>query len=220
MRIVLVNGSPKSKDSASEVLLSMLKNHLSGEITEYRWNKPEISEEEARTISESDAVVLAFPLYIDSIPSHLMRCLVQVEASAKKAGIRNNSGINASGVNTPIIYVIVNNGFFQGKQNIPAIECMEHWCRHCGFSFGQAIGVGGGGMLNAIKGIPDGHGPKKGISKCLAEMGANIMGQKPGKNDTLEPDYPAFLYKFQAEYGWRYSAKKNGLKRKDLDRRL
>lgn len=209
MKTVLINGSPKQKDSASEVILSMLKNYLSGEVIEYAWNKKTVTDAEIETLLESDAVVFAFPLYIDSIPSHLLYCLMQVEEYAKKFGNKK----------MPMIYVVVNNGFFEGKQNRLAMECMEHWSKRCGFRFGQALGIGGGGMLNAIKGVPDGYGPKKRMSAYLMEMGRNITEQKSGENHTLELNYPAFLYKFQAEMGWRMSAKQNGLKGKDLNRR-
>lgn len=81
-----------------------------------------------------------------------------------------------------------------------------------GFLLGQAIGIGGGGMINSIKSIPDGYGPKKNITLALNELGKNIMERKTGKIHVFEPNYPALAYKWQAEYGWRMMVKKNGLK--------
>ena len=39
------------------------------------------------------------------------------------------------------------------------------------------------------------------------------------KIETVLPGFPKFMYKMAAEMGWRDSAKKNGLKVSDLDRR-
>lgn len=208
MKITMINGSPKQKDSASGAILSMLREYFGQEVTEYSWNKMQAEERELQELVESDAIVIAFPLYIDSIPSHLLRCLIQVEEYTHLHQKQKETRV----------YVIVNNGFFQGKQNVPAIEVMEHWAGRCGFLFGQAIGIGGGGMINSIKSIPDGHGPKKNITLALNELGKNIMERKTGKIHVFEPNYPALAYKWQAEYGWRMMAKKNGLKRRDLDR--
>ena len=208
MKLTMINGSPKHKDSASGAILSMLREDLGQEVTEYSWNKMQAEESQIQEVVESDAIVIAFPLYIDSIPSHLLRCLIQVEEYTKLHHSQKETSV----------YVIVNNGFFQGKQNIPAIEVMEHWARRCGFLFGQAIGIGGGGMITSIKSIPAGHGPKKNITLALNELGRNIMERKSGSIRVIEPNYPALAYKWQAEHGWRMLAKKNGLKRRDLGR--
>ncbi len=100
------------------------------------------------------------------------------------------------------VYVIVNNGFFQRKQNVLAIEVMEYWAERCRFLFGQAIGIGGGGIINSIKFIPDGHGSQKNITLELNELEKNIMERKNGKIHVFETNYPALACKWQAEYGW------------------
>ena len=217
MKIAMVNGSPKAKDSASGAILSMLKEYCNQEVMEISLNKTQMKEQEIAELLKCDAIVIAFPLYIDSVPSHLLRCLVQVEEYVHLHGLKKE-------IKT---YVIINNGFFQGKQTLPAIEVMKHWADRCGFSFGKALGVGGGGMINYIKTVPEGHGPKKNLTRGLKEIAEDIAQMKT--NDTndntvsdrirvFELNYPAWAYKWQGEYGWRLSAKKNGLKRKDLDK--
>lgn len=213
MKITMINGSPKAINSASGTLLSLLRKECGQEIKEIVWNKTQVKEEELIEVLESDVLVIAFPLYIDSVPSHLLRCLMQAEEYVRLHGKRDSAGGKIR------VYVIVNNGFFQGKQNIPAIEVMKHWTDRCGFLFGQAVGVGGGGMISFIKAIPDGHGPKKNLTCALREMAGNIAQGRSGETLVFELNYPAFAYKWQAEYGWRASAKKNGLKRRDLDKR-
>lgn len=172
--------------------------------------QPQIDKQHIKELLESDSIVFAFPLYIDSIPSHLLRCLMQIEAYIQDQRIQSSL---LSKVN---IYVIVNNGFFQGKQNVLAIEVMQHWAKRCGFCFRQAVGIGGGGMIHVIQSIPDGHGPKKNISIALKEMAENIIQSKSGTVRFLEPNYPAWAYKWQAEFMWRAMIKKNGLKKKEI----
>lgn len=216
MKIAMVNGSPKAKDSASGAILSMLKGYCSQEVMEISLNRTQMKEQEMAELLKCDAIVIAFPLYIDSVPSHLLRCLVQIEEYVHLHGLEKE-------IKT---YVIINNGFFQGKQNLPAIEVMKHWTNRCGFSFGKALGVGGGGMIHFIKTIPEGQGPKKNLTRGLKEIAEDIAQMKTkGTNEVtsgtirvFELNYPAGAYKWQAEYGWRLSAKKNGLKRKDLDK--
>lgn len=208
MRITLVNASPKQKNSASAVVLAILKKYLGCEAAEFIWNKQSAEEKEIQEIIESDVIIFAFPLYIDSVPSHLLRCMIQVEEYAKKHPTEKK----------PMLYVILNNGFFQGKQNASAIEVMRHWAKHCGFLFGQAAGIGGGGMISFIQSVPDGHGPKKNICMVLKKMSENILEGKSGENLITEPNYPAWAYKMQAEYGWRAQARKNGLKARDLNK--
>lgn len=208
MKITMINGSPKAKDSASGMLLATLREYLGQEAAELTWNKMEAKEADLAELSDSDAVVIAFPLYIDSVPSHLLRCMMQAEEYMHAHEMKAKTKV----------YVIVNNGFFQGKQNLPVIEVMRHWADRCGFIFGQAVGIGGGGMLGAIRSIPDGHGPKKNITAALRELSGHILKCEAGRTLVLEPNYPAWAYKWQAQYGWRQMAKRNGLKLRDLGR--
>jgi len=210
MKIALINGSPKAQNSASELLLDMLKEYLPGEeVKEYVSNKVELSEKTIMELLQEEVLVFAFPLYIDSIPSHLLRCLEQVERTIKET--QKETG--------QMVYTIVNNGFFDGKQNVPAIECIKNWCSRCGFSFGQGIGIGGGGMIGEIKSIPNGYGPKRNVSRALKNLSENMQNKKSGTVMTLEFNYPAFLYKLQAEYGWRFMARKNGVKIRELNKK-
>ena len=123
-------------------------------------------------------------------------------------------------VTTKKVYVILNNGFFEGKQNRLAVENMEHWCNRVGFTMAQGIGIGGGGMLSGIEGVPYGKGPKARIGKALEAMATNILSGQGADFTFMEPNFPGVAYKLAAEIGWRQGIRKNGLKTKDLGRRL
>ena len=80
MKIVCINGSPKPSGSSSGVILKELKNLLKGlDIKEISVRKPELTEEMKAAVMDSECLVFAFPLYVDSIPSHLTAVLRQME---------------------------------------------------------------------------------------------------------------------------------------------
>jgi multimeric flavodoxin WrbA len=210
MKIALINGSPKAKNSASENILKSLKDLLINNhtISEYNFRKPSVDNKEIEQIETCDVIVLAFPLYVDGIPSHMVSCLYEMETRLKASPKRDIK-----------VYALVNCGFFEGIQNSLALEMVENWCEKCSVSFGQGIGVGAGGMLTAIANVPDGKGPKKNIYKALKELSNNISTFTSAKNIFVTPNFPRFAYKLAAEAGWRQVIKSNGLSRKDLSLR-
>ena len=210
MKVCLIYASPKAKESTSEVLIHMLKKEMGEEESkEYQWNQNCVSEEEIKELLESEVIVLAFPLYVDSLPSHLLRNLIQIEKAIKRQESSSK----------PKIYGIVNAGFFEGKQTLLAMECIKNWSKKCRFTFAGGIGIGGGGMIKAIQDLPNQSPPKKRIHQALKQLAENILQGKEEEIRTIDPQYPKLLYKLQAEHGWRIMAKRNGLKRKDLDKK-
>lgn len=81
----------------------------------YKISQSPLTEAQIAKIQSSDALIFAFPLYIDSIPSHLLRELLVLE----QRGFQEKK---------TKVYCIINNGFFEGEQNHVAIEQMKLWC--------------------------------------------------------------------------------------------
>lgn len=211
MKIALINGSPKFRNSASEIALNMMKEYLPAEqFEEYVFNKSQIEEEQLISVLQNDSLLFAFPLYVDGIPSQLFRCLMQIDEYVKTHPIAHSI----------MVYAVVNNGFFEGKQNTPALEEIRNWSKCCGFTFGQGIGIGGGGMLGYLQTIKGENGPKKSVALLMKEMCENILKKQSAPMKFAEPDYPAEEYKKSAEEGWRTQVQKNGLTIADLDRKL
>ena len=207
MKIALINGSPKNMESASGCLLQELKKFLGDdkEIAEYSFRKPQLNEEEMEQVAESNALVFAFPLYVDGIPSHLLSCIMQLESFL--------STIKEKDI---VVYTLVNCGFFEGHQTALAIEMMKNWCKKAGLRWGQGIGMGAGGMLQSVKNVPAGYGPKKDLGEALSKLVKNISERSSGEDIFIAANFPRFLYKLAAEMGWRKSIKANGLKTRDL----
>lgn len=207
MKAALINGSPKQESSASAVIVDELKSilHEDMRLTEYSFREPVVTMERMREMSECDVWIFAFPLYVGSIPSHLLSCLMQLEDYLTELEDKEIT-----------VYTVVNCGFYEARQNAPALEIMKNWCRKCGLIWGIGVGVGGGGMLPMLKEIPAGRGPRKRLSRALAELADDIKSRTAAPDILVKPGIPRFLYKAAAEMGWRQQIKKDGKEVKDL----
>ena len=102
MKICIINGSPKTGKSISELLIGYLMQFIKGnEVVTYNICKTGFSKIQFSQIQNSDVLIFAFPLYIDSINSCLLRFLAWLE----KRGFENNN---------IVVYCIINNGFYEG----------------------------------------------------------------------------------------------------------
>lgn len=206
MKIALINGSPKFKDSASGVILNSIKPKLGDNvIEEYAFRTNDISNDDLEQISRCNVLLFTFPLYVDGIPSHLLRCLYQME---RYFSSNKNNDI--------YVYAIVNIGFYEGKQAAIAIEIMNNWAGKVGLKWGQGIGIGGGGMMSMISNSTDSKGTMKDVHIALTVLAENILARKMADEIYTSPGIPRIAYKIGGEMGWRQSAKKNGLTIKDL----
>lgn len=202
-QIILINASPKRKDSASGAALKVLKDFLNqGNIAEYNFRKPQLPVE--FQIRDQDVLVFAFPLYVDGVPAHLVSCMAELEQRI----------IN---VNNIRVFAIANCGFYEATQNVNALEIIENWCERSHLQWQYGLGIGGGGMLPMIKKEAGIKGPLKSAAGELWAL-ADTIGQGAGKqeNHYVNPDFPRLLYKLAAEMGWRKRIRTNGGKRKDL----
>lgn len=205
MKICIINGSPKTSESTSGLLIGYLMPFIKeNEVITYNVCEMVFSKTQFSLIQCSDVLIFVFPLYIDSINSALLHFLIELQ---KKGFINKN--IN--------VYCIINNGFYEGQQNHVAASIMQNWCKATGLTYGQTLGIGAGEMLPFFKDIPLGHGPNKNIGIALQKLSQNILSLNQGEDLFISPDWPRFLWKIQASLCfWYPRAKKNGLKKKEL----
>lgn len=208
MLISILNGSPKTRKSTSELLINYLQHELKEQSTQVFHISGNIDKKQIDKLKISDVVVFVFPLYVDSIPSHVLRGLRKLEK--EKIG---DSGAR--------IFCVINNGFFEGTQNYIAIQQMKLWCQAVQLCWGQALGIGAGEMLPFIKDIPLGHGPNISLGKAIKEFTKNILNSSAGKDIFVTVNYPKFLWRIQSSIlVWLPRAKANGLKISDLFRKM
>lgn len=207
MRIALVNGSPKPKNSSSEILLNTLMTKLQDKsiISKHDFRKQSLDNKDLDLIQASDVLVIAFPLYVDGIPAQLLSCLMQMEESFK---LNANSNIS--------VYAIVNCGFYEGKQASIALDMIENLCISSGIKYMQGMGIGGGGMLPMLSESTEGKGPWNNLWNSINKFASNILSESSDENIFVSPNIPRFIYKIGGDAGWRRQGKANGLKPKDL----
>lgn len=204
MKITIIIGSPKIKESNSEIIVNTLIPLLSdNDIEMINLKRNSLSDLQFDRINNSDILLFAFPLYVDGIPSHLLRTLAELE----------NRQLSNKDI---MVYSIVNNGFFEGSQNHIALAQMKNWCSSVHFNWGQGVGIGAGEMQSFIKNVPLGHGPNKRIGNALKCLADNINNRKSGDDMLVSPDFPRFLWKKSGNTFWYKQAKENNLNRKDL----
>lgn len=208
MRIALINGSPKAKNSASGTLLEDIRRYVGekAELIEFGFHSSSVSTETIDELTSTDAWVFAFPLYVDGIPGQLLSCLIQLEeARIQNPEIR--------------IYGVANCGFYEGIQAELALQLLQNWCTKTGFLWGGGIGIGGGGGLAMMPKMQPGQGPKAPIDKALATLSEVILKKESQDNKYVSVAFPRFLYKLGAQMGWRQMIKANAGKVKDLKKR-
>lgn len=82
MNISIINGSPKPGKSTTELMIEYLIPFISENtvsihnINRANWDKIQFAEIGG---GGCDALIFAFPLYVDSIPSHMLRFLIELE---------------------------------------------------------------------------------------------------------------------------------------------
>lgn len=207
MIISLINGSPKAKDSCSQYLLSEIKNLLDedNEIYEFNTRAGILPTKSLETLRNSDALVIAFPLYFDSLPSHLLKFLEALEIYF------NNKDLSKIKV-----YAISNCGFYEGEQNKISLKIIENWCHKCGMIFAGGLGIGAGPVVKEFLNIKLGSGLKKNLGIALNNFCTNILNDSVYSNVYTTINYPKRLYILQGNLSWTSQAKKNGLKKQDI----
>ena len=135
-KTVLINCSPKKSLSVSGFIMKCAGLMLRGEKEYLHLRTPADREKILQALKTAGKVVFAVPLYVDSVPSHVLPFLKEMEAFCRENGLKLK------------VYVIANNGFIEGRQNEPLMQVMENFCARSGLEWCGGIGIGGGVMLN------------------------------------------------------------------------
>lgn len=139
MKTVLINCSPKKRFCASAYFIALQRLFVGGQKVTEHLRTPADHARILEQLKDADTAVFALPLYVDGIPSHVLRFLEQMEAFCRENKLRLN------------VYAIANNGFIEGRQNEPLMQSLEHFCARAGLSWGGGVGIGGGVMLNVSR---------------------------------------------------------------------
>jgi hypothetical protein len=99
-----------------------------------------------------------------------------------------------------------------------AVEILKNFALESGLDWGQALAIGGGGMLTTKTNFQ--HFPFKSLGRELQALADLIRRGDSGPDRLANPSFPALGYKFGAHWLWRWKAHKNKVKWRDLNKRL
>jgi multimeric flavodoxin WrbA len=209
-RAVLLVGSPRTKKSTSASLGDYLFEQLRTrglETQTVQIYTSLYSQDRMKAmfdaIDHADLMVLAFPLYVDSLPGPVTAALEKIAAHRKDNG-------------SPIRFAaIANCGFPEAKHNEAALAIASEFARQTGLSWmgGLALGAGEG----IVHGVPlnelDGRAiPLKAALDLTADA---LAGGNPiplsAKELLAKPIVPSWMYTLQGQFGWRQAAKQYGM---------
>ncbi len=139
MKTVFINCSPKKRFSASEYLLFLQRVLVGGKQAVETLRAPADHARILEQLRDAQAVVFCLPLYVDGVPSHVLRFLEEMEAFCGRNALRLS------------LYCVANNGYIEGRQNEPLMQVFEHFCTRAGLKWGGGVGIGGGVMLNVTR---------------------------------------------------------------------
>lgn len=211
MKRAYINGSPKPANSTSEFLLSAVKKQLQdpSDFFDYNVKKQKLTPEICAQLRDCDTWIMAFPLYVDGIPAHLLSVLLELEQMLTHQQHREIT-----------VYALVTCGFYEGRQTRLAIAMLQSWCDKSGLIWGQAVGNGAGEMLNVNRKIPLGRGPNTNLGKALEQLCRNITNSHSGEPLYLSPNFPRLGWKITSTYMfWHPQAKANGVSLKEIKRK-
>ncbi len=215
-RAVLLVGSPRTRKSTSASLGGYLFEQLrirGIETQTIQIHTSLYSQERMNAMYEAidntDLVVLAFPLYVDSLPAPVIAALEKI--TAHRNG--NPSSIRFA--------TIANCGFPGADHNNTALAICSEFAHQNGFAWMGGLALGAGEGL--VHGIPlnemDGRAiPLKQALDWSAE--ALASGQpipQSARDQFAKSVIPNWMYTFMSGFGWRGQAKQYGME-KELKR--
>jgi multimeric flavodoxin WrbA len=215
-RAVLLVGSPRTRKSTSASLGDYLFEQLRSRGVETQTvqlytslNSQERMAAMYEAIDHADLAVLAFPLYVDSLPAPVIAALEKIAAHQK-------------GNPSPRRFAAISNcGFPEAHHNQTALTICSEFARQNGLAWMGGLALGGGEGL--IHGMPlnEMDGRTMRLKNALDMAAAALAHGQPipqSAQDLLgKPVIPNWMYKLFGGYGWKQSAKQYGVQ-KELKR--
>jgi multimeric flavodoxin WrbA len=208
-RAVLLVGSPRTKKSTSASLGGYLMEQLNTHNIETQTiqiytslSSPARMDALYQSIEDADLVVLAFPLYVDSLPAPVTAALEKIAERRKVNG-------------RPARFAaIANCGFPGADHNNTALAICSEFARENGLAWMGGLSLGAGEGI--VHGTPlhalDGRAiPIKAALDMAAEaLAAGNPIPQTSKDLLAKPIIPNWMYTLSGRFGWRQAAKQFG----------
>jgi len=223
-RAILLIGSPKGKKSSSAslgtYLLTKIKKYdIAAETVHLH---TEISTETKRIkflekIDEADYIILAAPLYVDTMPAKVIKALSLIAENKEKF-----NQDNADSGKTKSFTVIVNCGFPEAEQNKTALKVYEQFAEEAGFKYLGGVAIGMGGAVSG-KSLAEMGGMAEDLIKGLDQAADDIVRNHRLSDSVIEKTSKPmisqkWLYTLVGNLNWRFQAFQNGVYSKINDK--
>lgn len=222
-KAILLIGSPKGKDSSSASLGSYLLSKVEeyDVSTEKVYLHSEINTEAKRIqflekIEETDIIILAAPLYVDTLPAKVIRALSLISEN------RKNNNDHSDLEKDKSFAVIVNCGFPEAEQNKTALKVYEQFAKEAGFKYLGGISIGMGGVVSG-RSLLEMGGMASDLIKGFERAADDIVRSHRFSDSVIEKTSkpmisPKWLYTLVGNFSWRYQGFQNRVYRKMNDK--
>lgn len=101
------------------------------------------------------------------------------------------------------------------------LAIIKNWCEKMNFIYGGGLAIGAGEMLGSLTAVPINQGPNKMLGEGLAKMADAVNDKRRIENIFVEPSgFPRWMYMLAAKGTWAPQAKKNGVSRREIRRKM
>ena len=208
-RIILLNGSMRSRDGNSAKFARQLAARLEKEVEfidlkDWLKDLPGL----VKRLGDAPVIVLCIPLYVDGLPSMVIRLLETFE--------KEYSGKPKK------IYVLANMGLYESSQLVNLFSAVTQWSRKMGFDYCGGLGISAGELAGGLmEMIPFGKGPIKRAAEGMDLLASAIDSGSRTYDIYAEPKgFPKWLFIQIANRSWDMNARKHGLDPKEMFRQL
>ena len=227
-KALLIVGSPKTKSPSTS---GVLGGYLLGRLKEHGWETESLTlraglrlepgqEDLLWSTDRADLLILAFPLYVDSLPFLVTKAL---ELIASHRQTLPNSRPQR-------LVAIVNNGFPEAAQNALALAICRRFADQSGIAWAGGLAMGAGEALSSGQSLttpsrsapPVGHvinalnmaGAALAEGQSVPSEAARLIAKSP--IPLLHPSVWRWLFVKMGNRHWRTRAAAFGVSKKDL----
>ena len=211
-KVTLLVGSPRKERSASETLGLYLCKHLDPVQFVYQKMylrdqayKKDKNREWIQDILQSDLLILASPLYVDSLPSFVIKTFEIIHQQAKKEKFGKEIKFLA----------IINSGFPESSQSQIALDICRHFTQKTGMFWLGGLALGSGMFLGG-KDIGKMGWFVRNIKRSLDETAVALNQEMPIPETAVALMQKALFskkfFQWMVNLGFKQRAKKSGLK--------
>jgi hypothetical protein len=215
---LLLVGSARRPHSTSESLGGYLLERLAGQglATEtlllHRAMKAEAGRREMLDATDrADLLILAFPLYVDTLP-YLVTAALELIADHRQA---------ADGRPDQRLLAVANCGFPEAQHNDTALAICQLFTGQAGLVWAGGLALGAGPAIDGrpLAGV---GGMARHVTRSLDEAAAALLAGRPLPAEAVaamaRPLIPARAYLWLGGLGWRRMAGKHGVQKRLYER--